>query len=427
MVNPVTGPVTRTSKSADLYSVGSFYQTRKLYKQAKPYNLPLPYLMKTRTTEGGYATTTVQADKWGGHWLGQWYCNNTGLNTWLSRASEVPTFESERWADLVAMRSARLNRARTKFMAEANQRVALAIDVLQLGQTYKLMLQNLQTLKTFALALKSRNPKKVGRALGLLKRHPRRSQFGKYSVKPSDWRSLSADLGSLWMMYSYGWKPFVEDIYNASQVLSAPIKPIWINASSHEEIDLNVTETGKDGSVIIYTNQISGKVFARVGGVVTVTNHNLHTAKNAGFTNPASWLWEMIPFSFVVDWFSTFGEWMNSLDDEVGLSITDGFYSVGMKGTSHVTSILVKPYPGWPTTIGRRAGDGGWKRRRFAQMERFRGVPSVKLLRKTKILTNVNRGLNASSLLAQLLRNSSRELNVVGNPFLYNKRYYTKW
>lgn len=426
MANPITGPITNTSQSPDTYSVGSYVKTRTRYKQAKPYDLPLPYVMMTRTTEGGNATTMIQADSWGGHWLGQWWQNHTGLNTRLARTHEVPTWENSNWSDLTTMRNARLNRARSKFMGEANQRVALAIDALQLNQTYKLMMENLKTLRNFALALKSGRPSAVGRALGLLKRHPRRSRFGSYSVAPSDWRSLTADLGSLWMMYSYGWKPFVEDIYNASQVLSAPIEPLWINCSSHEEINIFETKTVIDGSVITYGNEISGKVFARVGGVVTVTNHNLHTAKNAGFTNPASWLWELIPFSFVVDWFTTFGEWINSLDDEVGLRITDGYYTVGMKGSSHVTCILAKPSKSWPKTIGRRAGDGGWKRRQFAQMERRRGIPSVKLLRKAKVLTNVNRGLNASSLLAQLLRNSSRGLNVEGNP-LHKNRYYTKW
>ena len=423
MVNPVTGPVTRTSKSPDLYSVGSYYKTRNLYKQNKPYNLPLPYLLKTRTTEDGYATTTVETDAWGGHWLGTWWKHHATLDTNLGRARGFPVWEHANWSDLVRQRDTALNRVRSRFMSEANQRVALAVDALQLGQTYKLMLQNLQTLKEFALALKSKNPRKVGRALGLLKRHPRRSPFGSYSIAPSDWRSLSADLGSLWLMYSYGWKPFVEDIYNASQILSAPIEPLWINYSTHEEINLHETQTVTDGSVIVYSNDVRGKVFARVGGVVTVKNHNLHTAKNAGITNPASWLWELIPFSFVVDWFFSFGEWINSLDDEVGLSITDGYYTVGMRGTSNVSCILVKPHPGWPATIGRRAGDGGWKRRQFAQMERFRGIPPVKLVRKTKVFTNVNRGLNASSLLAQLLRNSSRGLNVEGKP-LSKKEYY---
>lgn len=408
MVNPVTGPVTRTSKSVDSYSVGSYYKTQQRYKQAKPYSLPLPYSLTSRTTEDGDATTMITYDSWGGHWLGNWW-RSTGLTTVSAtspRSRDVPAW-SERWTDLIRIRDTRLNIARAKFMSEANQRVALAIDALQLGQTYRLMMQNLQTLKTFALALKSKNPTKVKRALGLLKKHPRWCRHRKYDLKPSDWRSLTADLGSLWMMYSYGWKPFVEDIYNASQILSAPIEPIWIHTSSREEIDIFTADTVDNGSVITYSNEINGRAFARVGGVVKVTSLNTHTAKNAGFTNPASWLWELIPFSFVVDWFFSFGEWINSLDDEVGLSIADGYYTVGMKGTSRVSCILVKPLKGWPTTIGRRAGDGGWKRRQFAQMSRARGIPSVKLVRKTKILTNVNRGLNASSLLAQLLRNSS--------------------
>lgn len=425
MVNPVTGPVTRTSKSGDTYSVGSYYKIQQRYKQAKPYSLPLPYSLRSRATEDGDATTMITYDSWGGHWLGNWWRSTslTNVSATSPRLTDVPVW-SNHWNDLVVIRDARLNIARAKFMNEANQRVALAIDVLQLGETYRLMMQNLQTLKTFALALKSKNPTKIKRALGLLKKHPRWCRYRKYDLKPSDWRSLTADLGSLWMMYSYGWKPFVEDIYNASQVLSAPIKPIWVHSSSHEEIDIQTAQTIDNGSVITYSNKVKGKAYARVGGVITVTNRNLHTAKNAGFTNPAAWLWELIPFSFVVDWFFSFGEWVNSLDDEVGLSITDGYHTVGMKGTSHISCIVVNPHKGWPATIGRRAGDGGWKRRQFAQMSRSRGVPSVKLVRKTKVLTNVSRGLNASSLIAQLLRNPSESLNVGGKPFLKKRHHY---
>ena len=238
----------------------------------------------------------ITFDSWGGHWLGNWW-RSTGLTTVSAtnpRLQDVPEW-NDRWTDLIRIRDARLNIARAKFMNEANQRVALAIDALQLGQTYRLMMQNLQTLKVFALALKSKNPKKIGRALGLLKKHPRWCRSRKYDVQLSDWRSLTADLGSLWMMYSFGWKPFVEDIYNASQILSAPIEPIWVNCSSHEKINIQEAKTVDNGSVITYSHKINGKAYARVGGVVTVTNRNLYTAKNAGLTNPAAWLWEVIP------------------------------------------------------------------------------------------------------------------------------------
>jgi hypothetical protein len=36
-----------------------------------------------------------------------------------------------------------------------------------------------------------------------------------------------------------------------------------------------------------------------------------------GVTKPLSVIWELVPFSFVVDWFVSVGEWISSLEDEL--------------------------------------------------------------------------------------------------------------
>jgi hypothetical protein len=47
-----------------------------------------------------------------------------------------------------------------------------------------------------------------------------------------------------------------------------------------------------------------------------------------GLTNPALLAWELVPFSFVLDWLLPIGDWLSSLDATVGLQFSDGSMSV---------------------------------------------------------------------------------------------------
>jgi hypothetical protein len=53
---------------------------------------------------------------------------------------------------------------------------------------------------------------------------------------------------------------------------------------------------------------------------VRVDNPNLHLAQQLGFINPLSVAWELVPFSFVVDWFGNVGQVLASFSDFAGLS-----------------------------------------------------------------------------------------------------------
>lgn len=395
MVLPITGPTTKVSASGDYFSNGSVYGVRSVYRQVKPYTLPLPYAMFAYTQVDGWAVTYVQSDSWGGHWLGQWWKNSTTLRTTAGNAFDLPLYKGSYWSDLTNVQDLALNRAREKFFSKANQRVSLSVDVLQRKEAYDMLTRRtLQAAKAFG-HLRRLDWRNVMRTLGL--------------KKPAGWRPALSGLGGLWLEFSYGWKPLVDDIHKAAEILSAPWDPQWIHESHVSDYDVvksAVVDQGSNGSKITYENHVKLKVFARVGGVVTLANPNLQAYKNAGLTNPLSWAWELLPFSFVVDWFTSVGQFINSFDDTVGLNIVDGFYSYGMKGSSNVSAVLNRRYSGWPLTPGRAVGDFGWKSRSVASMNRIRGIPTVKLVRKLKILTNTDRGLNAASLLAQVLGNS---------------------
>lgn len=47
-----------------------------------------------------------------------------------------------------------------------------------------------------------------------------------------------------------------------------------------------------------------------------------------GLTNPAQLAWELVPYSFVIDWLLPIGDFLSSIDGTVGLSFSDGSKSV---------------------------------------------------------------------------------------------------
>lgn len=393
MVLPITGPVQKLDLSPNDYDVGSQYKLRQTYRQVKPYTIPLPYSMWSALTTGGKATVYNTSDSWGGHWLGQWW-QATTVTAYNNALYGPPRIGQPVWTELNRISNLTLNRAREKFMAKANSRVSLAVDIIQRKEAYDMITRRVtQAAKVFNDVRKLRFGDAI-RDLGL--------------KKPADWRSVPRTAGGWWLEYSYGWKPLVQDIHEAATVLSSPQGDLWIQESSsqpYKEV-INGDVGPPNNATIHYQNVVNGKVFARVGATVSVTNPNLQALKNAGLTNPLTWAWEVIPFSFVVDWFYGVGDFLESLDDTVGLQVSDGFYTTGWKGTSQVATVLIAPYAGWPKPPlpGRSPGDNGWKSRSVAQMDRVRGLPTVKLARKLKILTNVDRGLNAASLLAQALK-----------------------
>lgn len=402
MVLPITGPTTKVETNGDYYSNGSVYRIRQVYRQAKPYTIPLPYTMFDYTQVSGKATSYATSDSWGGHWLGQWWQNSTRLD--ISAGSpvyEIPKYNDADWSELTNVQNLVLNRAREKFFSKANQRVSLAVDILQRKQAYDMLTKRVVQAATAFRQMRKLELGNMLQTLGI--------------KKPAGWRPVVSGAGGLWLEFSYGWKPLVEDIHEATKVLSAPLDPQWIQESKVEQFDRfysTVFDGGANNYAAIYGNKVVLKVFARVGGTVSVTNPNLQAYKNAGLTNPAAWVWELIPYSFVADWFGNVGDFIESLDDTLGLAISDGFTSYGIKGTSRVSAELTRPYAGWPKPAlpGRAVGDGGWKQRSVASMTRTRGIPTVKLVRKLKVLTNLSRGLNAASLLAQTLRNPPKSL-----------------
>lgn len=137
-----------------------------------------------------------------------------------------------------------------------------------------------------------------------------------------------------WLQSQYAWRPLLSDIHGSCNALSKRDKRDWrvtATASSRDKESWSVSRypqgsTYPTGNFDACRNEATRErgVFVRIdclpGNDLTMSLSSL------GVTNPLLVAWELVPYSFVVDWFLPVGNWLNSLDALLGY--TDIYSSV---------------------------------------------------------------------------------------------------
>lgn len=152
---------------------------------------------------------------------------------------------------------------------------------------------------------------------------------------------MSQFAASTWLELQYGWTPLLFDVYGSAEYVAK-----LLHDSS---VDLIVKATGKGFSTNTYsnTNERSTAVAdAIVKHIVhlKVSDPLLRNSAALGLTNPLNVAWELVPFSFVVDWFLPVGSMLNSLSALQGYKVVDSCTSTKMEQTKVFTSVD----PGFP-------------------------------------------------------------------------------
>lgn len=129
-------------------------------------------------------------------------------------------------------------------------------------------------------------------------------RFGTYPPSPRVQRKLNTrDISGRFLEMRYAWLPAIGDTYSAAQAFEA------ISNGPRQQL---FRVSGKRTSDIYAT-----ATFGRYKGVQVVRRSYAYEAyeelgfyRQMGLGNPASILWERIPYSFVVDWFWPIGTYL---------------------------------------------------------------------------------------------------------------------
>lgn len=359
----MAAPITylEETKANHIAGPGSSYLYRQYSKQAKPYDLATAYSKRL-----GY---TVYAIQWGGTNYGQVANAEAFKGPWqLAWGPNVDTnFSTER--------QQASNAAVERFRNDVNDEAQLVVNWLERQQSLDMIERRANQLLTLCRAIVRRDFPAIARTLGVPRKQLKR---------------LKAKKGAdLFLELHFGWEPLIGDIGTAVDILQSPLADRLVKARG-KRIKLDVQYSA--GTSPKVTSRIQGFCQSSCSATVMVSNPNLYKANELGFVNPASVAWELVPFSFVVDWFLPVSGFLNNFMPFAGLSFKGAStFSVLATPVWQTTSRSVAPFPDRGYTVHTTG----------VTCYRSLGIASVTLVPRRTLGLSPTRAATAISLLVQ--------------------------
>lgn len=268
-----------------------------------------------------------------------------------------------------------LLKARRKVLDQLqDQSVNLAQAFAERKQTVQMLAKTVNRLVSAALAIRRGDLKHAGvlfgqrygtgsvkrtkdEVLSLGRSKDRTNRFGRktYTFTDATRPDLSQNLSNHWLEYSYGWRPLLNDIYGSCELLANTFyknKPSRVIGAAKSSIKVPPYIVVGDGNATeIGQGSLESK--ARIVVDYAVSNDFAHLMSQTGISNPANLAWELLPYSFVVDWFVPVGAYLKRLDATLGFSFVGGTESWS---TESLVDTRIQPAAG--ATPGTEASGG---------------------------------------------------------------------
>ncbi len=170
----------------------------------------------------------------------------------------------------------------------------LAVCAAQGNLAVKMVVDALSSFGRAFLALKRGDFGRAARCLGVNKNSTR--------LKPND-------LAGRWLELQYGWLPLMSDCHEAFrsyEALTSRARVLRYQAT-------RVRKGTWDGSTSPVNFSVIGQT-TRKTRIICELTEQLSNSRILGLTDPLSVAWEVIPYSFCVDWFIPVGNYLEALN-----------------------------------------------------------------------------------------------------------------
>lgn len=168
----------------------------------------------------------------------------------------------------------------------------LAVNAAQGRQLVDMVASNLRKMTRSLVALKRGDFATAARQLGV-------STKKKSALK-------TTDISGRWLELQYGWLPSLSDTFEAAKAFEAISNgPRTMRVSSAKKRSRTTTES--NGIVLWgWDSHSSYRISVELA-------EEMEAERQLGLTDPLSVVWELTPYSFVLDWFLPIGEYLSVL------------------------------------------------------------------------------------------------------------------
>lgn len=128
-----------------------------------------------------------------------------------------------------------------------------------------------------------------------------------------------------WLQWVYGAKPVLQDIHDQANLIHGINRGEGFTFTASSKRSVTFTSSVDPSSTFAETWDCEGGV--KVAYKARITNSYLDSLDTSGVLNPLSVIWDIVPYSFVVDWFIPVGNVLESLTATAGLEFASGYIS----------------------------------------------------------------------------------------------------
>jgi hypothetical protein len=151
------------------------------------------------------------------------------------------------------------------------------------------------------------NIRKFSRSLHDLKRGNIAGAMRELGIRDRPPRLKSKDVSGRWLELQYGWLPAVSDSYEAAKAFELQTK------MRSTRVSATAGKTGLIERSASPTNYSFPGVHTIRKRVEYEMTEQLSLSRSLGLMDPLSVVWEIIPWSFVIDWFLPVGSYLENL------------------------------------------------------------------------------------------------------------------
>lgn len=356
MVAPITDRGTSTVSWNQIDEYGHtwkrFYSFKHRYRQKKPFTLILPYSAEYHYVQSYSLSSASATIPWD--------------------ANTVP-FGDVNWTPV-------LNRSYEQLRAKVYDKVGLGVDLAEYKQSAATIVGTATTLRRAYQAVRAGRFGDAAQSL--------RMKYFPKGVSPAK------SAGNNWLEFHFGWEPLYKDIHEALEVINSPVKHYAYERSRVRD-PFTWRQVADLGSVI-RTSSANGYLSCQQGLRVKMTAPGSgHTLDQWGISNPLAIAWELVPYSFVVDWFVNVGNFLDSQSDFNGLALDATYRTLHYDISVDAVSLTKSGFsPQW----------GSRSVTRFVTTDRATSLSGIALEVKKFKSPSLVRAATAISLLTKAMR-----------------------
>jgi hypothetical protein len=302
------------------------------FETLKRFQLPQNPYTRTIWEQNYPKVSPVYKEYWNDGTSRQWFYNGPGTAFYLD--------VSESHTDYPIPPDLR-NQAISRLRSEAsNSSGSAAVSMAEADKTARFVAQ---TATKFANAFRDLRKGRFGdfaNTMGLTTTVREERAFrNRYKTRVlrsgGDTRQFAAQT---WLEYSYAWKPMISDVYSQAENLARVLE--------NNSFVLRVARSSANGNYRYAHKTLSADQVWAADRLVIVQGRESYTvryrvpngpaqvANTFGLTNPLLVAWELVPFSFVADWFLPIGDFLAGLTAWDGLEFGGGTHS-SVRKSSH--------------------------------------------------------------------------------------------